>query len=75
MAVASNADGSRIYVAQGFFENVISVIDTATNTVVASVPFGTSSNLYPLGMAIRGNKLYVTSQEAAPDNLLFEFTI
>lgn len=40
-----NADGSRVYVAHEYGARV-SVIDTATNTIVATIPVGTSSKSY-----------------------------
>ena len=54
-------DGSKVYVASGGgdINNTVSVIDTATNTVIATIPVG---NL-PIGVAVTpdGSKVYVTN--------------
>jgi YVTN family beta-propeller protein len=56
--VAITPDGTHAYVANSF-SNTVSVIDTATNTVVATVPVGFS----PFGVAITpdGTHAYVTN--------------
>src|SRR6266852_5633481 len=57
--VAINRDGSRVYVANALSQNV-SVIDTATNTRVATV---TGFRGFPWGVAVSpvSNRLYVTN--------------
>ena len=56
MGAAISPDGTKVYVANAK-SNDISVIDTATNTVKAKVPLGSS----PQGIAITpdGKKVYV----------------
>jgi YVTN family beta-propeller protein len=56
--VAVSPDGSKVYVTNGGF-NTVSVIDTVTNTVIATIPVG----LFPLGVAVSpdGSKVYVTN--------------
>jgi YVTN family beta-propeller protein len=56
--VAVNPDGTRVYVADLVFSNVL-VIDTASNTVIATVPVG----LFPRGVAVTpdGTRVYVTN--------------
>src|SRR6266849_4178391 len=59
MAVAVSPDGSKIYVTNTFSNsNTVSVIDTATNTVSATIPIGAS-----LGVAVTpdGSKVYVAN--------------
>jgi YVTN family beta-propeller protein len=56
--VAITPDGTRAYVTISFPNNFVSVIDTATNTVVATIPVGVAPN----GIAITpdGTRAYVT---------------
>ncbi|HEX3494293.1 MAG TPA: hypothetical protein VHT48_02795, partial [Methylocella sp.] len=59
-ALASPAEAAPFaYVANGN-DNTVSVIDTATNTMVATVPVGSQ----PVGVAVTpdGNRAYVTNQ-------------
>jgi len=59
MAVAVSPDGSKVYVTNTFSNsNTVSVIDTATNTVSATIPIGAS-----LGVAVTpdGSKVYVAN--------------
>ncbi len=66
VAVATSADGARVYVAN-LFSNDVTVIDTATNTVITTIamaggdPFGG-----PFGLALTpdGSRLYVTSSSS-----------
>ena len=57
--VAVSPDGTKVYVANDN-SNTVSVIDTATNTVTATVPVGS----YPSGVAVSpdGTKVYVANQ-------------
>jgi YVTN family beta-propeller protein len=57
--VAITPDGTRAYVANEF-SYTVSVIDTATNTVVATIPVG----LVPIGVAITpdGTRAYVPNE-------------
>jgi YVTN family beta-propeller protein len=57
--VAITPDGTRAYVTISFPNNSISVIDTATNTLVATIPVGVAPN----GIAITpdGTRAYVTN--------------
>ena len=59
--VAITPDGTRAYVTINF-PNVVSVIDTATNTVVATIPVGVGPN----GAAITpdGTRAYVTNHDS-----------
>ena len=56
--VALASDGKRVYVSNGK-DATVSVIDTATNTVIATIPVGKR----PWNMAITpdGTKLYVAN--------------
>jgi YVTN family beta-propeller protein len=68
-------DGSKVYVANGavfitngtFLPGTVSVIDTAINTVVATIPVGVG----PFGVAANpdGSKVYVTNTELVPTNV------
>jgi YVTN family beta-propeller protein len=57
-AVAVSPDGGKVYVTNGFLANTVSVIDTATNTVTATIPSPS-----PLGVAVTpdGSKVYVAN--------------
>ena len=57
--IAITPDGTRAYVANQSSTNTVSVIDTANNIVVATIPGGFS----PLGVAITpdGTQAYVTN--------------
>jgi YVTN family beta-propeller protein len=59
--VAITPDGTRAYVTINF-PNTVSVIDTATNTVVATIPVGVG----PIGVAITpdGTRVYVTNDDS-----------
>lgn len=58
--VAINPAGTRVYVANG---NNVSVIDTASNTVIATVAMGTTAYANPIGVAVNpaGTRAYVTN--------------
>jgi YVTN family beta-propeller protein len=58
MAVAVSPDGSKVYVTNEL-ANTVSVIDTATDTVSATIPVG----LGPIGVAVKpdGSKVYVAN--------------
>jgi len=61
MAVAVSPDGSKVYVTNTFSNsNTVSVIDTATNMVSATIPIGAS-----LGVAVTpdGSKVYVANAD------------
>jgi YVTN family beta-propeller protein len=60
--VAVTPDGSKVYVANEVSASV-SVIDTATNTVVGTIPVGN----FPIGVAVipDGSKVYVTDGASA----------
>ncbi len=57
--LAITSDGARVYVTNQV-DHTVSVIDTATNTVIATIPVG----LFPVGIAITsdGARAYVTDQ-------------
>ena len=57
--VAVSPDGSKVYVANSFLANSVSVISTATNTVIATIPVGSG----PEGLAVTadGSKVYVAN--------------
>ena len=57
--VAVTPDGTKVYVTN-YGSNTVSVIDTATNTVTATVTVGTN----PRGVAVSpdGKKVYVANQ-------------
>jgi YVTN family beta-propeller protein len=57
--VATSPDGSRVYVANSYLANSVSVISTESNTVVATIPVG----VQPEGSAVTadGSKLYVAN--------------
>jgi YVTN family beta-propeller protein len=59
LGVAVSPDGSKVYVANSFLANSISVIGTATNTVIATIPVG--SNPVGVSLTADGSKLYVTN--------------
>jgi YVTN family beta-propeller protein len=54
-------DGSKVYVTN-VNSNTVSVIDTATNTVIATIPVGTT----PQGVAVTpdGSKVYVANSDS-----------
>jgi YVTN family beta-propeller protein len=56
--VAVKPDGSKVYVAS-LADGIVSVIDTATNTVSATIPVG----VFPEGVAVKpdGSKVYVAN--------------
>jgi YVTN family beta-propeller protein len=60
--VAVIPDGSRVYVANNSFPNSVSEIDTATNTISATIPIGNGS----VGVAVKpdGSKVYVANEGA-----------
>ena len=60
MAFAATADGKKVYVAD-FVYNIVLVIDTATNTVIATIPVG----IFPYGVTVTpdGKKVYVTNRK------------
>ncbi len=60
MAFAATADGKKVYVADSVY-NIVSVIDTATNTVIATIPVG----IFPYGVTVTpyGKKVYVTNRK------------
>jgi YVTN family beta-propeller protein len=63
MAVAVSPDGNKVYVTNTFSNsNTVSVIDTTTNTVSATIPVGRPS----LGVAVTpdGSKVYVANADA-----------
>ena len=43
LAFAAIADGKKVYEAESVY-NIVSVIDTATNTVIATIPVGIFPN-------------------------------
>jgi YVTN family beta-propeller protein len=59
--VAVNPDGSKVYVTNEVSSNV-SVISSATNTVISTIPVGTG----PIGLAVMpdGSKVYVANRGA-----------
>jgi YVTN family beta-propeller protein len=60
--VAVTPDGSKVYVANNSFPNSVSEIDTATNTISATIPIGNGS----VGVAVKpdGSKVYVANEGA-----------
>jgi YVTN family beta-propeller protein len=60
MGVAVTPDGSKVYVANDVPNGTVSVIDTATNTVSATVAVGR----HPVGVAVKpdGSKIYVVNK-------------
>ena len=57
--IAVSPDGSKVYVTNEY-SNTVSVIDTATNTVTATVPVES----YPSGVAVSpdGTRVYVVNE-------------
>jgi YVTN family beta-propeller protein len=62
VGVAVTPNGKRVYVANVLYSGSVSVIDTATNTVVAGVGVGNS----PFGVAITpdGTRAHVTNESS-----------
>lgn len=60
LAFAAIADGKKVYEAESVY-NIVSVIDTATNTVIATIPVG----IFPYGVTVTpdGKKVYVTNRK------------
>ncbi len=60
MAFAATADGKKVYVADSVY-NIVSVIDTVTNTVIDTIPVG----IFPYGVTVThdGKKVYVTNRK------------
>jgi YVTN family beta-propeller protein len=58
IGVAVTPDGARVYVTN-FFASIVSVIDTATNTISATIPVG----IFPNGVVVTpdGTKVYVAN--------------
>jgi YVTN family beta-propeller protein len=77
---AVSPDGSKVYVTSAPFPTplgspglaIVSVIDTATNTVIATIPVGDQHTLQPGGVAVTrdGSKVYV----AVDDNFSGSFS-
>jgi YVTN family beta-propeller protein len=57
IGIAVSQDGRRVY-ATNFYQQSVSVIDTATNTVIAAIPV--SGTPYLVAVTPDGSKLYVT---------------
>jgi len=57
--VATTPDGTRAYVTINFPNNFVSVIDTATKTVVATIPVGVAPNA--VAITPDGTRAYVTN--------------
>jgi YVTN family beta-propeller protein len=64
--VAVTPDGSKVYVTNEGLPGTVSVIDTTTNMVTATIPVG----LFPFGVALSpdGSKVYVTNQGVVGGN-------
>jgi YVTN family beta-propeller protein len=60
LAFAATADGIKVYVADSVY-NIVSVINTATNTVIATILVG----IFPYGVTVTpdGKKVYVTNRK------------
>ena len=60
MGVAAAPDGSKVYVANEAVNGTVSVIDTATNVVSATIAVGR----HPVGVAVKpdGSKVYVANR-------------
>jgi len=56
IGIAISRDGRRVY-ASNFYQQNVSVIDTATNTVIAAAPTGPS----PFGVVVANEKVYIAS--------------
>jgi YVTN family beta-propeller protein len=67
MAIAITPDGKQVYVACQY-TNTVSVIDTSTETVSATISFPSGSKLANIVIAPSGLRAYVTAQDA---NALF----
>lgn len=70
--IDASPDGSRVYVANRF-DNTVSVIDTASNTVVQTIDLGTSTNVtatepYDLVLSPNGARLYVAMKNGGAEN-------
>ncbi|HET6781121.1 MAG TPA: PxKF domain-containing protein [bacterium] len=59
--VAVSPDGSRVYVSHFAFQGKLFVVDTASNTVLASPAVG----MFPFGVAVHpsGNRVFVTTMQ------------
>jgi YVTN family beta-propeller protein len=66
--VAVSPDGSKVYVTNDFSFSV-SVIDTATNTVTATIPLTVGS--HPFGVAVTpdGSKVFVANEQSQPGSV------
>ena len=58
--VAVHPSGTRVYVGDSF-GSLVSVIDTATNTVTATFPCGSSNSTHGLAVNPEGTRLYMAS--------------
>jgi YVTN family beta-propeller protein len=60
--LAMSPDGHHLWAGRRFFNGQVSIIDTTTNTITASVPAGT----YPTGLAFSpdGAKIYVANDDS-----------
>lgn len=70
--IDASADGSRVYVANRF-DNSVSVIDTASNTVVQTIDLGTSALIsatepYDVAVSAAGTQLYVAMKNGGSEN-------
>ncbi len=66
VGVVVTPDGRKVYVANRG-RNTVSVIDTATNTILTSIPVG----VHPYGVAVTpdGKKVYVTNFDSEPSTV------
>jgi YVTN family beta-propeller protein len=60
LAFAATADGKKVHVVDSVY-NIVSVIDTATSTVIATIPVG----IFPYEITVTpdGKKVYVTNRK------------
>jgi YVTN family beta-propeller protein len=70
--VAVSPDGSRVYVAHDIGPGIVSVIDTATNAVSATIPVVGN----PIGIAVSpdGSRVYVTNNRSPGTVLVIDTT-
>ena|GEM_PF-1991120 len=70
MAFAATADGKRVYVTDSVY-NIVSIIYTITNTVIATIPVG----IFPYGDTVtpNGKKVYVTNRKEKIVGQLFSY--